>query len=285
MSRSCADEFAATEGATPQQPRGESVAASLLVGTRDDEIVPACDETSRSRRRRSSARASRVSSGVGHFHARLRSKGRALFLALRPPLSSLNSQLACKFCLILVDRYLRRGWVDRTVCDSWISFWDTFVWLLSLKFRFEIRGGGSAHVPRGSRPRFSPNGARALCGARSSDPSDPRTRSLALRTRATTDSAVVARSRARATVCMADVCLTAPAVLSPVSPNESRKRRHGSSGVQGTWFKRHRTGNSFARRLLHLRGFSVDVRQAEELARFIDQFPPEMDKVRRPSKI
>ena len=104
-------------------------------------------------------------------------------------------------------------------------------------------------------------------------PQRPRTRSLALRTRATTDSAVVARSRARATVCMADVCLTAPAVLSPVSPNESRKRRHGSSGVQGTWFKRHRTGNSFARRLLHLRGFSVDVRQAEELARFIDQFP------------
>ena len=81
-------------------------------------------------------------------------------------------------------------------------------------------------------------------------------------------------------VCMADVCLTAPAVLSPLSPNESRKRRHGSSGVQGTWFKRHRTGHGFARRLLHLRGFSIDVRQAEELARFIDQFPPEMEKVR-----
>lgn len=143
----CADEFAATEGATPQQPRGESVAASLLRGTRDDEVVPVCDETSRSRRRRSSARASRVSSGVGDFHARLRSKGRALVLALRAPLSSLNSQQACKFCLVLVDRYLmtRRGWVDRRVCDSWISFWDIFVWLLSLKFRFEIRGGGSAH--------------------------------------------------------------------------------------------------------------------------------------------
>ena len=79
---------------------------------------------------------------------------------------------------------------------------------------------------------------------------------------------------------MADVCLTAAAVLSPLSPNESRKRRHGSSGVQGTWFKRHRTGHGFARRLLHLRGFSIDVRQAEELARFIDQFPPEMEKVR-----
>ena len=79
---------------------------------------------------------------------------------------------------------------------------------------------------------------------------------------------------------MADVCLTAPAVLSPLSPNESRKRRHGSSGVQGTWFKRHRTGHGFARRLLHLRGFSIDVRQAEELARFIDQYPPEMEKVR-----
>ena len=47
-------------------------------------------------------------------------------------------------------------------------------------------------------------------------------------------------------VCMADVCLTAPAVLSPLSPNESRKRRHGSSGVQGTWLKRHRTTGSRA---------------------------------------
>lgn len=161
--KSCADEFAATEGATPQQPRGESVAACLLVGTRDDEVVPACDETSRSRLRRSSARASRVSSLVGHFHARLRSKGRALVLALRPPLSSLNSQLACKFCLILVDRYLRRGWVDRTVCDSWISFWDIFVWLLSLKFRFEIRGGARLE-PRGwfSSAFFSQRRARIV---------------------------------------------------------------------------------------------------------------------------
>lgn len=83
---------------------------------------------------------------------------------------------------------------------------------------------------------------------------------------------------------MADVCLTAPSVLSPISPNESRKRRHGYSdagdGCGGAWFKRHRTGSSFARRLLHLRGFSVDVRQAEELVRFIDQLPQEMDKVR-----
>ena len=82
---------------------------------------------------------------------------------------------------------------------------------------------------------------------------------------------------------MADVCLTAPSVLSPISPNENRKRRHGYSdagdGCGGTWFKRHRTGSSFARRLLHLRGFSVDVRQAEELVRFIDQLPQEMDKV------
>ena len=85
---------------------------------------------------------------------------------------------------------------------------------------------------------------------------------------------------------MADVIQTAPSVLSPISPNENRKRRHGygdatgGDGCGGSWFKRHRTGSSFARRLLHLRGFSVDVRQAEELVRFIDQLPQEMDKVR-----
>lgn len=83
---------------------------------------------------------------------------------------------------------------------------------------------------------------------------------------------------------MADVCLTAPSVLSPISPNENRKRRHGygdaGDGCGGTWFKRYRTGHSFARRLLHLRGFTVDVRQAEELVRFIEQLPQEMDKVR-----
>jgi len=82
---------------------------------------------------------------------------------------------------------------------------------------------------------------------------------------------------------MADVCLTAPAVLSPISPNERRKRRHGydshvSEGCGANWYKRHRTGHSFARRLLHLRGFSLNVQQADELVRFIDQFPPEMDK-------
>jgi hypothetical protein len=80
---------------------------------------------------------------------------------------------------------------------------------------------------------------------------------------------------------MADVCRTRGGALSPLSPNESRKRSRGSSGAQSSWFKRHRTGHSFARRLLHLRGFALDVRQAEELVRFIDQFPPEMDKVRR----
>ena len=80
--------------------------------------------------------------------------------------------------------------------------------------------------------------------------------------------------------CMADVCRTRGGALSPLSPNESRKRSRGSSGAQSSWFKRHRTGHSFARRLLHLRGFALDVRQAEELVRFIDQFPPEMDKVR-----
>ena len=84
---------------------------------------------------------------------------------------------------------------------------------------------------------------------------------------------------------MADVCLTAPAVLSPISPNERRKRRHGydshvSEGCGANWYKRHRTGHSFARRLLHLRGFSLNVQQADELVRFIDQFPPEMDRVR-----
>ena len=81
---------------------------------------------------------------------------------------------------------------------------------------------------------------------------------------------------------MADVCRTRGGALSPLSPNESRKRSRGSSGAQSSWFKRHRTGHSFARRLLHLRGFALDVRQAEELVRFIDQFPPEMDKVRPP---
>lgn len=80
--------------------------------------------------------------------------------------------------------------------------------------------------------------------------------------------------------CMADVCRTRGGALSPLSPNESRKRSRGSTGAQSSWFKRHRTGHSFARRLLHLRGFALDVRQAEELVRFIDQFPPEMDKVR-----
>jgi hypothetical protein len=86
---------------------------------------------------------------------------------------------------------------------------------------------------------------------------------------------------------MAAVGLTAPSVLSPISPNENRKRRHGTysggdagDGCGGAWFKRHRTGSSFARRLLHLRGFSVDVRQAEELVRFIESLPQEMDKVR-----
>lgn len=79
---------------------------------------------------------------------------------------------------------------------------------------------------------------------------------------------------------MADVCRTRGGALSPLSPNESRKRSRGSTGAQSSWFKRHRTGHSFARRLLHLRGFALDVRQAEELVRFIDQFPPEMDKVR-----
>jgi hypothetical protein len=79
---------------------------------------------------------------------------------------------------------------------------------------------------------------------------------------------------------MADVCRTRGGALSPLSPNENRKRSRGSSGAQSTWFKRHRTGQSFARRLLHLRGFTLDVRQAEELVRYIDQFPPEMDKVR-----
>jgi hypothetical protein len=83
---------------------------------------------------------------------------------------------------------------------------------------------------------------------------------------------------------MADVCRTRGGALSPLSPNESRKRSRGSSGAQSSWFKRHRTGHSFARRLLHLRGFALDVRQAEELVRFIDQFPPEMDKV-RPAQI
>jgi len=84
---------------------------------------------------------------------------------------------------------------------------------------------------------------------------------------------------------MADVCLTAPAVLSPISPNERRKRRHGydshvSEGCGANWYKRHRTGHSFARRLLHLRGLSLNVQQADEPVRFIDQFPPEMDRVR-----
>ena len=86
---------------------------------------------------------------------------------------------------------------------------------------------------------------------------------------------------------MADVCQMAPAVLSPISPNESRKRRHGhgygpggEDAAPSTWFKRHRTGASFARRLLHLRGFAVDVRRAEDIVRFLDQFPPELDKVR-----
>jgi len=84
---------------------------------------------------------------------------------------------------------------------------------------------------------------------------------------------------------MADVCQMAPAVLSPISPNESRKRRHGhgygpggEDAAPSTWFKRHRTGASFARRLLHLRGFAVDVRRAEDIVRFLDQFPPELDK-------
>lgn len=86
-------------------------------------------------------------------------------------------------------------------------------------------------------------------------------------------------------VCMAEVCLTAPAVLSPISPNERRKRRHGydshvAEGCGANWYKRHRTGHSFVRKLLHLRGFSLNVQQAEELVRFIDQFPAEMDKVR-----
>ena len=84
-------------------------------------------------------------------------------------------------------------------------------------------------------------------------------------------------------VCMAEVCLTAPAVLSPISPNERRKRRHGydshvAEGCGANWYKRHRTGHSFVRKLLHLRGFSLNVQQAEELVRFIDQFPAEMDK-------
>tara|TARA_B100000405_G_scaffold97535_1_gene67898 strand:- start:538 stop:909 length:372 start_codon:yes stop_codon:yes gene_type:complete len=84
---------------------------------------------------------------------------------------------------------------------------------------------------------------------------------------------------------MAEVCLTAPAVLSPISPNERRKRRHGydshvAEGCGANWYKRHRTGHSFVRKLLHLRGFSLNVQQAEELVRFIDQFPAEMDKVR-----
>ena len=77
---------------------------------------------------------------------------------------------------------------------------------------------------------------------------------------------------------MADVCFS-----SGGCPSESRKRRAGvfepADRCGSTWFKRHRTGNSFARRLLHLRGFAVDVRQAEELARFIDLLPLEMEQV------
>ena len=78
---------------------------------------------------------------------------------------------------------------------------------------------------------------------------------------------------------MADVCFSSGGC--PTS--ESRKRRAGGfdagEGCGSTWFKRHRTGNSFARRLLHLRGFAVDVRQAEDLARFIDLLPLEMEQV------
>jgi len=77
---------------------------------------------------------------------------------------------------------------------------------------------------------------------------------------------------------MADVCFSSGGC--PTS--ESRKRRAGGfdagEGCGSTWFKRHRTGNSFARRLLHLRGFAVDVRQAEDLARFIDLLPLEMEQ-------
>jgi len=85
---------------------------------------------------------------------------------------------------------------------------------------------------------------------------------------------------------MADVCaLARGGALSPLSPNESRKRVRGSSAgdCASTFFKRHRTGQSFARRLLHLRGLAVDTRQAEELVRLIDQFPPVMDKVSAPA--
>ena len=77
-------------------------------------------------------------------------------------------------------------------------------------------------------------------------------------------------------VCMADVCPTAPAVLSPLSPNESRKRRHARAASKGR-VQATQDRPRVARRLLHLRGFSIDVRQAEELARFIDQFPPEIE--------
>ena len=89
---------------------------------------------------------------------------------------------------------------------------------------------------------------------------------------------------------MADVCLTggASSVLSPLSPNENRKRRHsGHDAGDGcsSWYKRHRNGSSFARRLLHTCGFSVDVRQAEDLVRFIDGLPAEMENVSGPSRV
>jgi len=89
---------------------------------------------------------------------------------------------------------------------------------------------------------------------------------------------------------MADVCLTggASSVLSPLSPNESRKRRHsGHDAGDGcsSWYKRHRNGSSFARRLLHTCGFSVDARQAEDLVRFIDSLPAEMENVSRPPRV
>ena len=96
-------------------------------------------------------------------------------------------------------------------------------------------------------PRFSsrPRGRQRRVAARARTGRHP-ARSLGVESSHDRRPTCCALFESARNVCMADVCLTAPAVLSPLSPNESRKRRHGSSGVQGTWLKRHRTGHAEA---------------------------------------